>query len=292
LQELEGLSAFGSVNIPGAAVSLLSNNNYQEANMRISTTIQVCAFILLAVSANVRAEVTSMDEADRQIDKITEQIDRDNKNAALYLQRGELYFEMNEFEDAIEDFSMAIKLDGSIDAAWYGRGMANGRNGFISEGIADLSVYIERNPDDSTALTKRGVRYLWIGDRLNAKRDLQNAIKINPDNAEAHDDLGVVLSQMGDYKQAIEHFTKTVSIDPSYQKGHHNLALALYITENDLMALLSVDRSLALKPDARNSVLLKSKILTAMGRHDEAKQLEDEAIFLPEANWSETAPIN
>jgi tetratricopeptide (TPR) repeat protein len=232
-----------------------------------------------------------MDDAEKRIDAVSEQIDKNNKDASLYVQRGELYFDMHEFYNAVEDFSQAIKLDASLDAAWFGRGMAQGRMGFINEGIADLSVYIERNPDDSKALTKRGVRYLWKGDRSNAQADLQKAIRIDPDNAEAHDDLGVVLSQMGDYRQAIEHFTTTTRIDPGYQKAHHNLAMALYITENDLMALASVDRSLALKPDSRGSLLLKSKILTAMGRHAEAKRLEDEAIFLPEANWSESAPI-
>ncbi len=96
---------------------------------------------------------------------------------------------------------------------------------------------------------------------------------------------------MGDYKKAIEHFGITVSIDPSYQKGHHNLAMALYITENDLLALLSVNKSLALKPESRGSTLLKSKILIALGRDAEARQLEEDAIFMPEAGWSESAPV-
>ena len=253
--------------------------------------MRLLAIILLVTFTTAEAEVSSMDEAEKQIDSITKQIDKNDEDAALYTRRGKLYFDIHEFDTAVEDYSAAINLDDSLDAAWFGRGMANARMGFISEGIADLSVYLERNPDDSIALTKRGVRHLWNGDKLNARHDFQKAIKIDPENAEAHDDLGVVFSQLGDYKQAIKHFSRTVNIDPSYQKGHHNLAMALFITENDLLALTSINNSLALRPDSRNSLLLKSEILTALGRHAEAKELEDEAIFLPEANWSESVPI-
>lgn len=262
---------------------------YQENRVKV---IQICGFILLILPAIVQAEVNSIDEAQKQIDSISNLIDKNRKDATLYVKRGELYFLTHDFDSAVEDFTMAIKLDTSMDDAWFGRGMARGRMGYIDDGITDLSVYIKRNPNNSMAFTKRGVRYLWKGDKINAQRDLEKAIRINPNNAEAHDDLGIILAQNGDHKQAIEHFSKTVSIDPTYQKGHHNLAIALYITENDIAALVSVDKSLALKPDSRDSMLLKSKILAALGRHVEAKQLEDEGMFLPEANWSERALIN
>jgi len=54
--------------------------------------------------------------------------------------------------------------------------------------------------------------------------------------------------------------------------------MALYVIEKDAQALVSVNISLSLRPNSRNSMLLKSKILEALGRH-------------AEANWSETAPV-
>jgi len=236
------------------------------------------------------AEISSIDEAEKLIAQYSEQIKAKRNNANLYLLRGDLYFKVRNFENAVDDYTTAIELDSKLDKAWYGRGMANGRMGYIKTGIADLGVYIKRNPLDSVAYTKRGVRYLWIGDKDNAQKDLLKAIELNKDNAEAHDDLGVVYAQKGDYKKAIEHFTKTVTIDPSYQKGHHNLAMSLYVTENDLAALLSVNKSLELK-QTRNSMLLKSKILQTLGRTAEASRLEEDAMFIPEGNWSERAPV-
>lgn len=262
-----------------------------EHIMKDSLLVKILSLALFLLPSALYAEISSMDEARKQIEAISDKIDKNRKNAALFTDRADLYFMIHDFDNAVEDCTTAIKLDASLDKAWFVRGMAHGRMGLIDEGIADLSVFIERNPNDSRALTKRGVRYLWKGDKKNAQRDLEKAIKIDPTNAEAHDDLGVILAQLGFYNQAISHFSKTVSIEPDYQKGHHNLAMALFVIEKDALALSSVNIALALSPESRNSMLLKSNILKTMGNHAEAKRLEDEAMFLPEANWSETAPV-
>jgi len=170
--------------------------------------------------------------------------------------------------------------------------MTLGRQGMVKEGIDDLSVFIQRNPQSSLGHTKRGVRYIWLGDKDNAFKDLSRAIELDPGNAEAHDDLGVVLAQKGEYSKAIEHFHTTVRLDPTYQKAYHNLAMAYFITKNDSHALQSVNNSLKLAPEFRNSLLLKSRILDAMGRHDEAMQIKEEAEFLPQSgHWTEHTPV-
>jgi len=68
--------------------------------------------------------------------------------------------------------------------------------------------------------------------------------------------------------------------------------MAYFITKNDSHALQSVNNSLKLAPEFRNSLLLKSRILDAMGRHDEAMQIKEEAEFLPQSgDWTEHAPV-
>lgn len=237
-------------------------------------------------------KVTTTEEAEKSIDELNLKIEKSPNNAELYVTRGDIYFLIHEFDSAEEDYTKAISLNDKMDSAYYGRGMTRGRQGFIKEGIADLTVYIKRNPDSSMAYTKRGVRHIWLGDKENAFKDLSKAIELDPDNAEAHDDLGVVLAQRGEYEKAIEHFQSTVRLDPSYQKGYHNLAMAYFITDNDSSALISVNNSLILAPDFRDSMLLKSKILETMGRHDEAMQLKEDADFVPQSgDWTEHAPV-
>jgi tetratricopeptide (TPR) repeat protein len=266
----------------------LSNVQMSMHRFLLSGMMLILSLIVSAVGA---VEIKSQEQADKLIRQYSQQITKEPDNAQLYLARADIYFKLHDFELAVKDYAQALKIDGKLDQAWYGSGMAKGRLGLIDEGIADLSVFIQRNPQSSLAYTKRGVRYLWKGDRENAGKDLRKAIALDPRNAEAHDDLGVILAQQGDYKTALEHFSRTVKLDPTYQKGYHNQAMAYYVLDRDIDALASVNFALQLDPESRNSMLLKSEILNAMGRQAEAQQAHEEAMFLPEGNWSERAPV-
>lgn len=245
----------------------------------------LCVFAL-SISA-VKAE----DGMTAKIDHYTQLLKQNPRNVAILIKRGDLYFKLHQFDQAIFDYSDAIKLDPHADKAFFGRGLARGRNGQIQEGIHDLSIYIKRHPNDSYAYTKRGVRYLWLRNDAKAKNDLEKAVSINPKNAEAHDDLGVILARRRQYVNAIKHFTATVSIDPTYAKGWHNLAMVYYIVGQDKLALDAINSSLNLSPDQRNSLLLKAKILNDLGQTAEAEKIKENAEFVPGGNWSERVPV-
>jgi len=234
------------------------------------------------------------DDADaigRRINSLTQQLKHSPRDAGLLVQRGDLYFKMHEFDQAILDYSAAIAIDPHADEAYFGRGMALGRAGQIREGIQDLSVYIQRHPHNARAYTKRGVRYLWLHDDKRAEQDLSKAIEFNSANAEAHDDLGVIYARRGKYAEALKHFSATVRIDPTYFKGFHNQAMVYYISGDYNRALQAVERSLQLVPEQRNTMMLKADILHALGRDKEARKARDDAEFIPAGNWSERISV-
>lgn len=224
---------------------------------------------------------------EKNINLYTTNITNNPNNAINYIKRGQLYFDLHEFQQAIDDMNNALQLDDNQDEAYFWRGMALARDGQIDAGISDLSIYLERNPTSSLGYTKRGVRYIWKGDLKQAELDLRRAIQLDNNNAEAHDDIGVIHAQRGDIKTAIKHFTTTLKIDPSYQKAWHNLATAEFINTNYEQALNHVNQSITLLPGSKNSLLLKGEILMALGRTSEAKKIIDDAEFLPDGNWSE-----
>ncbi|MGD8925210.1 MAG: tetratricopeptide repeat protein [Thioalkalispiraceae bacterium] len=237
------------------------------------------------------SSLASQEERDMFIEIYSDMLENDPTNTDVLMKRARLYFEVHQFDLAVSDYTDVIRLDDRIHEAYFGRGMAHGRNGDIRKGIEDLSEYLRRIPDSSLAYTKRGVRYLWIGDEENAKKDLIQAIKLDPRNAEAHDDLGVIYARQGQHATALQHFEKTITIDPTYMKGHHNKAMVLYITGKNERALESVERALQLKADARGTLMLKAEILQALGQHKEAQRIRDKAEFLPAGNWSEQLSI-
>jgi len=230
-------------------------------------------------------------DGDQRLAMLDTRISLTPENAKLYVERSQLHFVYHRFKAAARDFTRAIELDPTLDAAYYGRGLALGRIGEVTAGIRDLDHYIERNPKSAKAHTKRGVRHIWNRDFEAAKRDLQRAVQLDPSSAEAHDDLGVVLAQTGDLFGAIPHFEMARRLDPRYPKPHHNLGMALYMTGRAEAALEAVDAALALDARARNTLLLKSTILDALGRDAEARSLREAAEALPEGDWSERSHL-
>jgi tetratricopeptide (TPR) repeat protein len=280
------------------AVSLSPRGLSRHGHGRRRGWGQVVMALLWQPVSLVFADLASLDKpADGEamqarVESITRQIRSRPEVAALYVQRGEAYFKLHAFDQAIADFSTAIRLDDRQDDAYFGRGMAMGRSGAIDQGITDLDVYLRRHPKSSLAHTKRGVRYLWKGDEASAEKDFVVAISLDPQNAEAHDDLGVICARRAEYDTATAHFTATIASDPSYKKAYHNLAMVYYITGREQQGLSTINEAIRLAPEDRNAVMLKSKILETLGHHDEARRTRNEADFLPDGNWSEQMPVH
>jgi len=213
------------------------------------------------------------------------------ETAKHYVLRGDAFFLIAEFKKSVDDYATALKLDDQQIEAYLGKGLSLARSGLIKESIAQLDIYIERNPNSSLAYTKRGVRQLWLAEQDSAQKDFEKALEIDPSNAEAHDDLGVVYSKKKMYFEAADHFLSAIEYDPTYQKAYHNLALISYLTGKDQLALGFVNSAVDLDPNSKDTLLLKSQILLILGHEKDAKELKEYAEFLPEGNWSEHVPI-
>ena len=227
-----------------------------------------------------------------ELEILSQKIIKQPENPLSYIKRGQLYFQLHEFDKAIDDFNTALSIDDSLQQAYFERGMALARNGRIEAGIKDLTHFIKYNPNSSLAYTKRGVRYIWAGKLNYAKKDLLHAVKLDKSNSEAHDDLGVIYAQQKDFDNALKHFSLAIQYDPSYQKAYHNLAMGYILTNNPQQALIAINKALILDDDSRNSLMLKSEILYALGKKNEAEAIIRKAEFLPEGNWSERFSIS
>ncbi len=260
---------------------------------RQSHSLLAVALLVFTVgaSAGPQSEYESREQALSSLEKYNRLIEAEPKYAMFHTLRGDAYYALNDLHGATESYTTAIKLDDRQDNAYFGRGMALGRMGLVDDGIADLSLYIRRHPDSSVAYTKRGVRNIWRNNLEQAEKDLKRAIELDPENAEAHDDLGVVHAKHQRIKEAAHHFSTAIQIDPSYQKAYHNLAISFYVSGQNKEALEIVDAGLMLEPENRNSLLLKSSVLKAMGRLEEARKIEEHVEFLPEGNWTERSDI-
>lgn len=213
-------------------------------------------------------------------------------SADSYLEQANKLLEQEQFSKATDLYTRAILTDRDIDGAFLGRSLAYGGLGKSYESIADLNVFILRNPYHSMAHVYRGVRYMAQGNPEFAEENLQRAIKLNPKNAQAYDDLGVLYAQQGDVRKALNYFGQALRIEPYNETAYHNLAIAYYLLDDNVKALKAVERAILLMPESRDTYILKAQILETLGQTAQAREVRAYADFLQEPGTSQSVSIN
>jgi tetratricopeptide (TPR) repeat protein len=102
-------------------------------------------------------------------------------DAEAYLKRGEASAGAHKYDQAIADYTMAIRLRPDYAEAYNDRGHAyhwKGGNG--DRAIADFTRAIELRPNYPTAYNNRGVVYMAGGHATRGIPDFDRALELNP----------------------------------------------------------------------------------------------------------------
>lgn len=107
---------------------------------------------------------------------------RPGTGAEFYLQRGENFAGLHEYDRAIADYNMAIQLKPDYAEAYNDRGFAYYLKGNGERAIADFTRAIELRPNYPKAFNSRGVVYMAGGyGTAKAVADFDRAIALKPD---------------------------------------------------------------------------------------------------------------
>jgi tetratricopeptide (TPR) repeat protein len=112
---------------------------------------------------------------------------------------------------ALPDFDKAMKLDPTLAAARYNRGVANLRLGRAARAEADFTAVIGRNPQDAGAYLNRGRARMALG-RRGARNDLDRAIALAPEWAAAWFTRGQFFDARGETDAANADFLRAYQL--------------------------------------------------------------------------------
>jgi len=123
--------------------------------------------------------------------------------------RGVAYLNKGEYDEAIADFTEAIRLNPEFAEVYYNRGLTYGRDkGDFENAIADFTEAIRLKPDYAEAYYNRDIAEFSNGDTDKAIADHTEAIRLKPDYAKAYYNRGVAFEDRGDKSKAEQDFTK------------------------------------------------------------------------------------
>ncbi len=144
-----------------------------------------------------------------------------------YFDDGVEFFEDEEYEQAIEMFTKALRLS-------------------LGD-LAETHLY-------------RGICYAYLQAYDKAMYDFNNALRKNPYLADAYNERGNLYRFSGDYQLAIDDYLAAVTIDPKHYAAYYNRALAyekttqLVEAEADLTSAIALDSGIPACYEARGRI--------------------------------------
>ena len=152
-------------------------------------------------------------------------ISMDNHLYEAYLNRGRAYYELAQYDKAIEDFTKAINTDkrmGLLGLPYYIRGNAYNKTGQYDKAIRDFTKAISWDHYDRGAYLNRGNAYLDKGEFKKAMEDYNTAISLMPRYEKAYLGRGLVWFKTGEFDRAITEFSEAVRIDPFFALAYYD----------------------------------------------------------------------
>lgn len=173
-----------------------------------------------------------------------------------------------QLKDAINDYSLALKLDPDNGVAYWNRGGAYHRHQDYQLAANDYSKAMNYYKDDKENLSKLYIDRASneIGQSLLAPaiKDDSTAITLDPSNRAAYFDLADAYTQNGDYQKGIDEYRTTLTFDKSNKKL--NAILYFQIATNEYFlkefdkVIADCSTSISLDPTYSSAYFYRGKV--------------------------------
>lgn len=130
----------------------------------------------------------------------------------VYSYRGNSYYDLEDYQSSVSDFSHAIELN-PLNASYYqNRAYSYEMTGDWQKALSDYNQAIEIDPKNEGAYLNRGVAYDVLDDNEAAIADYEYAINLNPNYPPAYENLFNIYVRLGDNEMAEKNITSAIEI--------------------------------------------------------------------------------
>jgi tetratricopeptide (TPR) repeat protein len=143
---------------------------------------------------------------------------------------------------------------------FYYRALAYEGKKELDNAIADFSTALRLEPDSTTALRARGVEYVQKGSYERALADFDEVLRREPEDAATHCNRAEVSRLMRRWDAAMESVSKALELDPKLPAAYYTRGWVYRAKKQYDLALADFDRASQLDPN--NSGGLRSKAVT------------------------------
>lgn len=162
------------------AIVHFDGERYNKSIECLNTAIEINEFpqltaILYFYRAVSKSKMNNYTEA---INDYTKAISENPRKSKYIYHRGLAYFKTGAYEDARKDFETTLSMDGANADIYVKLGFLKQQDNELKAAIQDYSKAIELNPKFATPYYYRGLIYLQVLMPENACEDLQKAMQL------------------------------------------------------------------------------------------------------------------
>jgi tetratricopeptide (TPR) repeat protein len=183
-------------------------------------TLKIIFFVALAMLIGVYSRLTFMRNMDwkDEISFFTSTLKYHPRNARLYLNLGNTYYEKGQIDNAIEQYRNATKINRNYAVAYGNIGSAYLHKKNINEAEKYLAKAIKLKHNYPIAHYNLGIVYFQKKQYNESLKELLIALEQLPQLYQAWNMLGRVYLKLGQKDKAIEAFQRSLKILPSQTK--------------------------------------------------------------------------
>jgi tetratricopeptide (TPR) repeat protein len=141
-------------------------------------------------------------------------VEKEQLTAQEWTERGYIFFEADNFDEAIRCYIEAIRLDSEFYFPYFSRGFIFLQTGDWGSAIQDFNKAIHLKPDDADVYFNRGFARYNKGDLDGAIQDYDKSIRLEPNDAFSYENRGKAHFIKGDYLTALSDFQKASEMEP------------------------------------------------------------------------------
>ena len=168
----------------------------------------------------------------------------------LALNSGLDHFSLGEYQQAIEDYDEAIRLDSQHPTGYSNRGFAYHLRGEYQRAIEDYDEAIRLDPQNVVHYYSRGAAYGELDRYKLARDDYDEAIRLDPQEAIIYYSRGLIFMELGQPERAIEDYDEAIRLDPQHIEGYTNRGLAYHILGQYQQAIEDYEEAIRREPSA------------------------------------------
>ena len=214
---MERLKSLGYVAVAGGGDEVLSDRRLADPKDRV----QVYELVSDALADSQRGSYAESIQKLRRAEKA------EKDSLPIHYLLALNYYRQGDFQTAINEFQIVLKLSPEYTLANYYLGLSYTRTGEWDQAIASFRRTLKLDATNFSAAYNLGAAYLKKGNVEDAEGAFRKSVEINPGYAQAHEALGELLLYTGKLDQAIAALRTALEIAPGYTKAREVLVKAL-----------------------------------------------------------------